>query len=66
VTELCPAECDVTNGGYGVIDILNFRYYEDVVPRERTDKRLEDCGAYVKVQSGTSKRSLHPRSLSLT
>ena len=58
--ELCPARFEVIVELRGVI---NFRYYEDVVPPQRTDKRLEECGAYVQVQGGASNSSPHPRSL---
>jgi hypothetical protein len=65
VIELFPAGFEVTNELRGVRDILNFRYYEDVVPQQRTDKRLEEVGAYVKIQSGASKSSPQQRSLSV-
>jgi hypothetical protein len=62
--EICLEVFEATIEQYGVRDILNFRCYEDVVSQQRTDKRLEECGTYVKVQSGESKSSPHLRSLS--
>ena len=53
VTDICPSVFEATNELHGVRDFLNFRYYEDVIPQQRSDKQF---GSMWGIREGTEWR----------